>query len=160
MSGLACHFCAHVNPEGSKACNECGSPLHLALCSRCEAINVVWAKGCSQCGAPLSSGGTEEMATLQTTLAESSQSSEAPPRKVEPVPIAFAERLDALLADLRVISHEPQTSEEDRPSQAAAPNADPASHGDAGRLNSSPVEDRPSQAAASNADPAGHGDEG
>src|SRR5436309_1324994 len=128
MSGLACNFCAHGNPEGSKVCNKCGSPLHLTLCSQCEAINVVWAKGCSQCGAPLSSGGTEEMAILQTTLTESWQRSEAPPTKVEPSPIAFAERLDALLADLQVRSHEPQATVD--VALQAPPADDPASHGD------------------------------
>src|SRR6266496_5194386 len=108
MSGLACNFCAHGNPEGSKVCNKCGSPLNLTLCPRCEAINVVWANGCSQCGAPLSSGGTEEMAMPPTALTDIAQSSESPLPKIDPVPLAFAERLDALLGDPRVISREPQ----------------------------------------------------
>src|SRR5260370_40554103 len=107
MSGLACNFCAHGNPEGSTFCNECGSPLNLTLCSRCEAINVVWAKGCSQCGAPLSSGDTEEMAIAPTALTEIAQSSETLPTKVDPVPMALAKRLDTV-PGARVISHEPQ----------------------------------------------------
>ena len=49
-----CLFCKHDNPQGSKFCNECGSPLHLKLCSECEAINEAASKYCYKCGAAFS----------------------------------------------------------------------------------------------------------
>ena len=137
MSGLACNFCAHRNPEGSTFCNVCGSPLNLTLCSRCEAINVVWAKGCSQCGAPLSSGGTEEMAIAPMASTEIAQSSERAPTKFAPAPVVLAERLHhALLGDPPLRSYEPQATDEKR-SRAAALDADPVRHGDDGPLKPS-----------------------
>jgi hypothetical protein len=50
---LSCTFCAHRNPDRSKFCNECGSPLHLAPCEQCAAVNDRAAAACHQCGAPL-----------------------------------------------------------------------------------------------------------
>src|SRR5215471_4313485 len=49
-----CLFCKHDNPQGSKFCNECGSPLHLKLCSQCEAINDAASNYCYKCGAAFS----------------------------------------------------------------------------------------------------------
>jgi len=54
MSVSQCLFCKHDNPQGSKFCNECGSPLHLKLCSECEAINEAASKYCYKCGAAFS----------------------------------------------------------------------------------------------------------
>ena len=127
MSNLICNFCAHGNPEGSKFCNECGSPLNLTQCSRCEAINTVSAKQCYQCGAPLSQSETEEIAIPPAAWTEIAQSGSLP-TKDDPVPIALGERLDQLMGEPLVISHEPQeTTAEDRPSLAVSLTADPAS---------------------------------
>jgi hypothetical protein len=109
MSGLACNFCSHGNPEGSKFCNECGSPLHLTLCSRCEAINPVSAKICYQCDAPLSSGDPEQIAVPPTELTEIAQGAEKAPTRDDAVPISLAEYLE----DPRAISHESQTTSHD-----------------------------------------------
>ena len=135
MAGLACNFCAHGNPAGSKFCNECGSPLNLTLCSRCEAINATSATRCYQCGGPLSSGETGEMA-IPTVLTENAQSVERSPTKVDAVPIALAERVDPLLGGPRVISQELRAAVEDPPSRGAALSADPASQGDDDPLSS------------------------
>jgi hypothetical protein len=51
MFGFSCHFCGHDNPDGSKFCNDCGSPLHLKPCPRCDAVNDQAADHCSQCQA-------------------------------------------------------------------------------------------------------------
>src|SRR5215510_10849703 len=135
MSSVICNFCSRGNPEGSKFCNECGSPLSLTLCSRCEAINNVSATQCHQCGAPLSPAAPEQNAIPPTALTGMVQSAEGAPTKDDPVPIALEERLDALLAAARVASHEPQaTTAEERPLAAASPTADPFSHTDDGPL--------------------------
>jgi hypothetical protein len=137
MSNFTCNFCAHGNPEGSKYCNECGSPLNLALCSRCEAINSVSATQCYQCGAPLPSVEAEEIAIPRAALTEIAQS-ERLPTKDDPVPIALGERLDQLLGDPLVKPREPQeATSEDRPSFAAALTADPASRDNDGSLGPS-----------------------
>ena len=52
MHPSQCAFCGHDNPVSAKFCNECGSPLHLALCA-CGAINEVTEARCHECGAPL-----------------------------------------------------------------------------------------------------------
>src|SRR6266567_1661626 len=133
MSGLACNFCAHGNPEGSKFCNECGSSLNLSLCCRCEAINAVSAERCHQCGAPLSSGDPEGMEIPATALLEIAHSAERAPTKGDPVPISVAERWGnpgALAPELKATVEEP-------PSRAAAPAADPVSDGDEGPVRPS-----------------------
>src|SRR5215472_4630434 len=71
MSPFSCSFCSHVNPAGSKFCNECGSPLSFTPCTECEAVNPRGAQTCHQCGADLT------------------------PRPV-PAPDSFEERLDTL----------------------------------------------------------------
>jgi hypothetical protein len=138
MSDVTCNFCAHGNPEGSKFCNACGSPLNLTLCSGCEAVNSVSAKECYRCGARLSSVETEEIAIPPAALAEIAPS-ESPPAKDDSVPRALGERLDQLLGEPLARSHEPQeTTAEDRPSLAASLTTDPAS-GDNRSLSQSHV---------------------
>ncbi len=46
-----CPFCEHVNPDGAKFCNACGSQLHLKPCHHCDAINGVFVARCRKCGA-------------------------------------------------------------------------------------------------------------
>lgn len=135
MSNVACNFCAHSNPEGSKFCNECGSQLNLTLCSRCEAINSVSAKQCFQCGAPLSSGTTGEMATPPVALTETAQSAEGPATKGDPVPASLAEPLEAFPEHPHVASPEPRATLENEPSLAQALSADSARHDDNGPSN-------------------------
>jgi double zinc ribbon protein len=135
MAGLVCNFCAHGNPEGSKFCNECGSPLNLTLCSVCEAINSTSATRCYQCGGPLSSGPTAEMAIPPTVPTEDAQSAERAPTKADPVPIALAEAMNPFLEGPRVMAHEPRAAMEDSPSRTLALSADPVSHGDDGPLS-------------------------
>ena len=126
---LPCNFCTHGNPEGSRFCNACGSPLNLTQCSSCEAINSVSAEECFQCGAPLSQD-TGELATSPLALTETVQSSESAPAKGDRVPVAFAESLEAHSMHSHVASHEPEATGDDQPSLAAELTADPASHDD------------------------------
>jgi len=138
MSNVTCNFCAHGNPEGSKFCNACGSPLNLTLCSGCEAVNSVSAKECYRCGARLSSVATEEIAVPPAALTEIAPSGSLPTRD-DPVPIALGERLDQLLGDRLARSDEPrETTAEDGPPLAAALTADPASS-DNGSLSQSHI---------------------
>jgi len=129
MSCLPCNFCTHGNPEGSRFCNACGSPLNLTQCSWCEAINSVSSEECFQCGAPLSQD-TGEVATSPVALTEAVQSSESAPRKGDRVPVVFAESLEARPVHSHVASHEPEATGEDQPSLAPPLTADPASHDD------------------------------
>jgi hypothetical protein len=48
-----CPLCDHVNPTGSRFCNACGAPLHLAPCRDCGAINDVGQPACRECGRTL-----------------------------------------------------------------------------------------------------------
>src|SRR5262245_55271994 len=52
MRPFQCSFCGHDNPVNAKCCNECGSPLHLALCA-CGAVNEVADAKWYKCGAPV-----------------------------------------------------------------------------------------------------------
>src|SRR5262249_31917329 len=113
MSRFVCKFCAHGNPEGSRFCNECGSPLNLAPCSRCEAINSASDTQCFQCGAPLSSAATEEMGAPPPAWTKTSQSAKSSPTKMASIPVALANRLEALLRDMPAVSHESYTALED-----------------------------------------------
>jgi ribosomal protein L40E len=47
-----CVQCRHINPDGSKFCNECGSQLS-SLCSKCGSSNPPDAKFCNQCGSKI-----------------------------------------------------------------------------------------------------------
>ena len=49
MSGLNCSSCGHVNPEGTRFCQECGTKLE-------ETVNVTTNAFCPQCGAALIPG--------------------------------------------------------------------------------------------------------
>ena len=49
-----CSFCAQLNPDGSKFCNQCAEPLYLAACPHCKAINDKSATACHKCKAALS----------------------------------------------------------------------------------------------------------
>jgi len=49
---MRCTSCGFANPEGSKFCIECGTPLQNR-CPRCGHDNLPQAKFCGECGAPL-----------------------------------------------------------------------------------------------------------
>jgi ribosomal protein L40E len=53
MPPLSCSFCNRENPADARYCNDCGSPLHLALC-KCGAVNNVTDTHCHRCGASVS----------------------------------------------------------------------------------------------------------
>ncbi|CAN5185744.1 hypothetical protein BH11PSE10_BH11PSE10_11880 [soil metagenome] len=49
-----CPYCAHVSPDDSKFCNECGAALHLAPCPYCGAVNdVSLMDACARCNGNL-----------------------------------------------------------------------------------------------------------
>src|SRR5437867_551070 len=50
---MQCPFCLEKNAAGAKFCSNCGSPLHLRICSKCQAINDKTARSCTECGSPL-----------------------------------------------------------------------------------------------------------
>ncbi|MCX8154148.1 MAG: SPFH domain-containing protein [Candidatus Bathyarchaeota archaeon] len=56
---VLCPKCGYQNPQTSKFCGNCGSPLQAQQapagvnCPKCGAANVTGAKFCSNCGAPL-----------------------------------------------------------------------------------------------------------
>jgi Double zinc ribbon len=52
MHPSQCSLCGHDNPVSAKFCNECASPLDVALCA-CGAINEKTDARCYKCGAPL-----------------------------------------------------------------------------------------------------------
>jgi hypothetical protein len=135
MFNVVCNFCARGNPEGSKFCNACGSPLNLTLCSRCEAINNVSAKQCHQCGASLSPTETEETAIPPAGLTEIGQDDERVIAKDDPLPVALEKRLDSLL-DARLAPDAPQATTAEEPTLlAASPMADAPGHTDDRPLN-------------------------
>src|SRR5262249_3575212 len=80
-----CLFCNHHNPQGSKFCNECGSPLHLKLCWQCEAIDDAASQACYKCGAAFSAapGATAAEAPIAieavTEVPDEAVTSMAPP---------------------------------------------------------------------------------
>ena len=82
MLAFSCSFCHHVNPPGSKFCNECGSPLRLTPCPACDAVNDLGSAACYRCGASLST---------QPSMASKVAGDRAP---------SFDERLDGLRRDL------------------------------------------------------------
>jgi hypothetical protein len=108
MSTLSCTFCTHPNPEGSKFCNECGSPLHLAPCPHCQAVNDVSAAQCFQCGAalarpddppsssvpPLSLGSTSPASTAAVSPHGDNVTTDAAGNPLASVPAAFADHFE------------------------------------------------------------------
>ena len=79
-----CAFCDHANPEGSKFCNECGSPLHLAPCASCEAVNDAGARACHRCGVALVAGeSVEQRGAIAATTGERAHVPEALARRVD-----------------------------------------------------------------------------
>jgi hypothetical protein len=112
MLALSCSLCRHVNPPGSKFCNECGSPLRLTPCLQCDAVNDVGSATCHQCGAP------------------------SVPKPVAPRPFAnratsFEERIDALRRDFGILRGLPLATRPAAPvatrssSMAPAPSSTP-----------------------------------
>lgn len=107
MSHAICPLCAHVNPDGARFCNECGSALTLVACPACEAINALAATHCHQCGAALETVEREtHVAGSQTSDAMSvptAASSETPLRDAatDRTPIALAERFERAPASAR-----------------------------------------------------------
>lgn len=93
-SGAArCRFCAHVNPDGAKFCNDCGSPLHLRPCALCHAINDVTATRCHVCDAALLLPAEPAVVAVPDGAAPLA---EAPASSARPVPVALADdRADA-----------------------------------------------------------------
>ena len=127
MSRLACIVCGLSNPEGSKLCTRCGSPLDLRLCYRCESINTLSATQCSQCGAPLLSA-LEEVPTHPAATTEASQRAENAFATVGSVPVVLAERLEAAASDRSASAHGLHAPvDEPPPFEAGHPLADLAS---------------------------------
>jgi ribosomal protein L40E len=77
-----CRFCGHVNPDGAKYCNECGSQLNLKPCRLCDAINDVAAEHCHKCGAALPEQSVPALAPVAAVAALSG--AVAPRRELEP----------------------------------------------------------------------------
>ncbi len=48
---LTCSSCGHVNPDGVKFCQECGSKLGASKCSACGAPLAPGIRFCGECGA-------------------------------------------------------------------------------------------------------------
>jgi hypothetical protein len=91
MSSLFCRFCSHPNPESSKFCNECGSPLNLVPCAQCEAVNNLADARCAACGAPLHESADAEVPEPALEMAVAEVHAAAPGGAV---PVAFADRLE------------------------------------------------------------------
>jgi Double zinc ribbon len=103
MSSLSCRFCGSPNPEGSKFCNQCGSPLNLVPCARCEAINNVADDRCSACGASLweavdEAPGRDAMMETAEAMHDAAMSGGA-------VPVALAHRLSDVSSDAHDDAH-------------------------------------------------------
>lgn len=60
MPQIACLFCHHRNPVGSRYCNDCGSPMYLRGCPVCNTVDKREATHCYQCGAALPAPPAEE----------------------------------------------------------------------------------------------------
>jgi len=89
-----CPYCAHVSPDDSKFCNECGAALHLAPCPHCGAVNDVSLMDvCARCNGdlrPTAEPAPEELGKAeQAGQAEAPEKTEAPDESV--VTALFAE---------------------------------------------------------------------
>jgi eukaryotic-like serine/threonine-protein kinase len=83
---MLCPACKHVNPEGARFCNACGSEL-TAGCIECGGTNPPGARFCSSCGTSLApkTDVTEAAATI------TAESADEPRKASEPEqPEAFA----------------------------------------------------------------------
>jgi hypothetical protein len=52
-AALTCPSCSHINPEGTKFCQECGTKLGApakTFCTSCGAENAAGTKFCGECG--------------------------------------------------------------------------------------------------------------
>jgi hypothetical protein len=83
MSASLCSFCTHANPEGSKFCNQCGSPLHLAPCAHCGSVNDIGAPACHQCGAATAPATAADAAATQAELSPRPDNGVAAPFGIE-----------------------------------------------------------------------------
>lgn len=92
-----CRFCGHVNPDGAKYCNECGSQLNLRPCRLCDAINDVAAEHCHKCGAALPEQAAPALAPVAAVAALSG--SVAPLRERESEPVFAVVDADAIAGD-------------------------------------------------------------
>src|SRR5258708_1513384 len=85
---MECPTCKTDLPDGSKFCNQCGSPQSLA-CQACGHSNVASAKFCADCGAILTSGAV-------TTAAATGQA----PSSAQPGSAAERRQLSVMFCDL------------------------------------------------------------
>lgn len=94
MPSHQCRFCGHINPDGAKYCNECGTQLNLRPCRLCDAINDVAADHCHKCGAALPEQPAPALAPVAaaTVLAGAN----APLKEGEPEPALAAGDADAI----------------------------------------------------------------
>lgn len=106
MSRGICRLCAHVNADGARFCNECGSPLTLLACPDCDAINALDAPRCHQCGASLAT--TEQAADAPVARGSEAMSVPSPASGAplqagagDSTPIALAERFERERASTR-----------------------------------------------------------
>ena len=61
-------MCDHANPVGSRFCNACGVPVHLAECPHCDAVNDISSPACYKCAQPLSNFHGEVAEPLATPI--------------------------------------------------------------------------------------------
>jgi ribosomal protein L40E len=97
MPSHQCRFCGHVNPDGAKYCNECGTQLNLRPCRLCDAINDVAADHCHKCGAALPEQPAPALAPVAAAAALSGAL--APLREGESEPILSAGDAAAIAGD-------------------------------------------------------------
>jgi hypothetical protein len=63
---MQCPQCQHENQEGTKFCNECGTPLPV-VCTSCQTANHPGAKFCNECGTPLAASTSSPSAPQHLT---------------------------------------------------------------------------------------------
>jgi ribosomal protein L40E len=97
MPSHQCRFCGHINPDGAKYCNECGTQLNLRPCRLCDAINDVAADHCHKCGAALPEQPAPALAPVAAAAALSS--AVAPLREGESEPTSSAGDAVAIAGD-------------------------------------------------------------
>src|SRR5712692_566565 len=67
---MRCTSCGFANPEGTKFCIDCGSPL-TNRCPHCEHENLPRAKFCGECGASLTAEGQGPKSQVQSLESQS-----------------------------------------------------------------------------------------